>query len=70
MGAVCYKPKPLTLTKEDVLKALTQKHQKDSISPFLPSSAMDTSYVGGETTKAQSTSGLGDTHATSGQKRT
>ena len=31
MGAVCYKPKKATLSKEDVLKALNAKHLKESI---------------------------------------
>jgi len=26
MGAVCYKPKPTLITKEEVLKALSEKH--------------------------------------------
>lgn len=34
MGAVCYKPKPATLTKEDVLRALTDKMIRETISPF------------------------------------
>ena len=31
MGAVCYKPKPMSLTKEDILRALNDKHLKESI---------------------------------------
>lgn len=31
MGAVCYKPKRTTLSKEEVLRALTDKHLKQSI---------------------------------------
>jgi methyl coenzyme M reductase beta subunit len=31
MGAVCYKPKPTTISKEDVLRALNDKHIKESI---------------------------------------
>ena len=31
MGAVCYKPKPSTISKDDVLRALNDKHLKDVI---------------------------------------
>ena len=31
MGAVCYKPKPNTITREDILKALNDKIIKESI---------------------------------------
>eukprot|EP00347_Sterkiella_histriomuscorum_P021612 403333373 len=31
MGAVCYKPKPTTITQADILRALTDKHLKSSI---------------------------------------
>ena len=31
MGAVCYKPKPTTISKDDVLRALMDKHVKESI---------------------------------------
>ena len=37
MGAVCYKPKPATITKEDVLRALNDKLVKDSITPYFKS---------------------------------
>jgi hypothetical protein len=31
MGAVCYKPKKATLSKDDILRALNDKHLKESI---------------------------------------
>ena len=31
MGAVCYKPKPATISKDEILRALTDKHLKESI---------------------------------------
>ena len=31
MGAVCYKPKPTTISKQEVLRALNDKHLKLSI---------------------------------------
>ncbi len=31
MGAVCYKPRPTTISKDDVLRALNDKHIKESI---------------------------------------
>jgi hypothetical protein len=31
MGAVCYKPKPATITREDILKALNDKMLKETI---------------------------------------
>ena len=31
MGAVCYKPKPSTISKEDVLKVLNDKFIRESI---------------------------------------
>jgi len=31
MGAVCYKPKKMTLSRDEVLKALTDKHLKETI---------------------------------------
>lgn len=31
MGAVCYKPKPTTITQADILKALNDKHLKECI---------------------------------------
>lgn len=31
MGAVCYKPKPSTISKEDILRALSDKHLKETI---------------------------------------
>jgi hypothetical protein len=31
MGAVCYKPKPTTISKDDVLRALNDKHLKETI---------------------------------------
>ena len=31
MGAVCYKPKPATITQADILRALNDKHLKESI---------------------------------------
>ena len=31
MGAVCYKPKRTTISREDVLRALNDKHLKETI---------------------------------------
>lgn len=31
MGAVCYKPKPASISKEEILRALNDKHLKSSI---------------------------------------
>jgi hypothetical protein len=31
MGAVCYKPKPPTITREDILKALNDKIIRETI---------------------------------------
>jgi hypothetical protein len=31
MGAVCYKPKRVGILKSDILKAISDKHMKDSI---------------------------------------
>jgi hypothetical protein len=31
MGAVCYKPKKATLSKEDILRVLNDKHLRESI---------------------------------------
>lgn len=31
MGAVCYKPKPATITQADILRALNDKHLKTTI---------------------------------------
>lgn len=31
MGAVCYKPKPATITQADILRALNDKHLKATI---------------------------------------
>lgn len=30
-AAVCYKPKPYTISREDVLRALNEKHVKETI---------------------------------------
>ncbi len=31
MGAVCYKPKKATLSRDDVLRAINDKHMRESI---------------------------------------
>ena len=31
MGAVCYKPKKMTINKDDILRVLSDKHLKESI---------------------------------------
>lgn len=34
MGAVCYQPKPHSISKEEVLQALHQQHLKDTITEY------------------------------------
>jgi hypothetical protein len=49
MGAVCYKPKKSSISKDDIIRALNKQHQKELITE--PEIANGTTQVGQKNSK-------------------